>query len=64
MSKLVFWVVLIGVGVAIGINYQDEILDMLNLRDMESFYDHIEDAADSVQNGSDSLSDTVSQLAE
>lgn len=64
MSKLVFWIVLIGVGVAIGINYQDEILDMLNMRDMENLYDHIEDAADSVQNGSDSLSDTVSQLAE
>lgn len=64
MSKLVFWVVLIGVGIGIGIKYQDEILDMLNMRDMENLYDHIEDAADSVQNGTDSLSDTVSQLAE
>lgn len=64
MSKLVFWVILIGVGVGIGIKYQDEILDMLNIRDMENLYDHIEDAADSVQNGTDSLSDTVSQLAE
>ncbi|MCF7354961.1 YtxH domain-containing protein [Vibrio sp. CK2-1] len=64
MSKLIFWIVLIGVGVGIGINYQDEILDMLNMRDMENLYDHIEDAADSVQNGTDSLSDTVSELAE
>lgn len=64
MSKLVFWIVLICVGVGIGIKYQDEILDILNMRDMENLYDHIEDAADSVQSGTDSLSDTVSQLAE
>ncbi|MGV3001628.1 YtxH domain-containing protein [Vibrio sp.] len=66
MSKLVFWIVLIGVGVGvgIGINYQDEILDILNMRDMENLYDHIEDAADNIKNGTDSLSDTISELAE
>ncbi|GLT14493.1 hypothetical protein [Vibrio algivorus] len=63
MGKLVFWILLIAIGIGIGINYQDDILDMLNMRDMESLYDHIEDAADSFQHGTDSLSDTVSELA-
>ncbi len=64
MSKLIFWIILVAIGVGIGINYQDEIMDMLNLRDMEEVQDSLEDAADSLQSGVDSLSDTVSQLAQ
>lgn len=64
MGKLIFWVILIAIGVGIGMTYQDEIMDMLNMRDMEEVQDSLEDAADSLQSGADSLSDTVSQLAQ
>ncbi|WP_086984232.1 hypothetical protein [Vibrio aphrogenes] len=64
MSKLIFGILLVALGVGIGIKYQDEIMDVLNLRDMEEVQDSIEDAADRFQSGMDSLSDTVSQLAQ
>ncbi len=64
MAKLVFWLVLIAVGVAIGIKYQDPILDVLNLRDMEEAQDTLEDVTGRFQSSMDSLSDTVTQLGQ
>ncbi|OEF23151.1 hypothetical protein [Vibrio rumoiensis] len=64
MGKLVFWIVLIAIGVGIGIKYQDPIMDALNLRDMEEVQDSLEDVTDKFQSNMDSLSDTVNQLGQ
>lgn len=64
MAKLLFWIVLIAIGVGIGIKYQDSILDTLNLRDMEEAQDTLEDVTGRLQNSMDSLSDTVTQLGQ
>ncbi|MBD1577208.1 MULTISPECIES: YtxH domain-containing protein [Vibrio] len=64
MTKLIFGIILIAMGVGLGIKYQDPIMDMLNLRQAEEIQDGYEDAKDSLQSGMSSLSDTVSQLAQ
>ncbi|MFV0574033.1 MAG: YtxH domain-containing protein [Vibrio sp.] len=64
MGKLIFWILLVAIGVGIGIKYEDQIMDALNMRDMEEVQDSLEDASDSVQSGIDTISKKVDELAE
>lgn len=64
MTKLVFGLILVAIGVGIGIKYQDQIMDFLDIRQMEDVQDGYEDAKDNLQSGMNSLSDTVSQLGQ
>ncbi|MBD1572677.1 YtxH domain-containing protein [Vibrio sp. S17_S38] len=64
MTKLVFGLILVAIGVGIGIKYQDQIMDFLDIRQMEDVQDGYEDAKDNLQSGMSSLSDTVSQLGQ
>ncbi len=62
--KMLIWIALIVMGIFIGITYQEQIMDTLNLRHMENIQDSLEDASDSLKSNADSLSDTVSNLAQ
>lgn len=59
--RLIIWAALVAAGVYIGITYQDEILDALNMREMESVQDKLEDANSDLKSSFTELSDKANE---
>ncbi|MGB2078440.1 MAG: hypothetical protein ACPHV3_01545, partial [Vibrio sp.] len=61
--RLIIWGALVALGIYIGITYQDDIMDALNMREMESVQDKLEDANSSLKDSLTDLSDKASEKA-
>ena len=63
MFKYLFLLILTA-GIYIGFTYQDQIEDILDLRDMEEVQDSLEDFSDVLSDGTDSLTDKFNELTD
>lgn len=62
--RLIIWGALIALGIYVGMTYQDEIKDLLNMREMESVQDKLEDTNENLKSSLSDLSDQLSDKVE